>query len=406
MLVFITATVTALVVLWLFSMWIQRDGKAKQQEYENLRSSQAGDHRNTIFVSVPCYKDEQECAQTLFSLFNEADCPWRVFAGVLQHADDRVDVMEGIMSNITNLYEQICQQHGATSFLTQMRFSMLPAHEARGPMVARHDIEATLFRRERFYMTIDSHMRFERHWDTTLLSMYESCFTFSMQPILTTYPANYLRDVNVPSETRPTFLAIDGVDNDGFPRPCALPFVQTPVRPFRSLFVAPCFMFASSRLLHDVPYDNAFPLLFFPEMYLHSARCWTHGWDFFTPTTTIAYHVADREYRATYWEQMQQQKDLLQVRSHSLLKAMAFLQKDECKLCGEKRNEHPFGHTFEPLVSAADALPLGRVRTLREFEQYCGVTVGQEPQPWTKLGCQQTVSDEEQMAKLGRVVLK
>jgi hypothetical protein len=403
MFVTITATVLALVLLWVFSAWMQRGEKAKQQEYESLRSSQANDHINTIFVSIPCYKDENECAQTLFSLFNEADCPWRVFVGIVQHTDNAADAMDGIMTNITNLYEQVCQQHGASSFLTQIRFSVHPAHEARGPMVARRDIETNLFRRERFYMTIDSHMRLERHWDSVLLQMYEGCFTFSKQPILTTYPANFVRELGMPSETRPTFLAIDGVDNDGFPRPCAMPFVQTPVRPFQSLFIAPCFMFASSRLLNDVPYDGAFPLIFFPEMYLHSARCWTSGWDFFTPTKAIAYHVADRDYRPTYWEQLQNQKDLLPIRVASIAKALVYLRKDECKLCGEKRFEHPFGHVFESLVSDADTLPLGRVRSLKEFEEYCGVTIGQEPQPWTKLGCRQNVSDEEQMAKLGKV---
>ena len=154
---FLVIVLVILVVYAIGSVSHRRRMRVKQIEYEAVRSEEVNpeDNFNTIFVSIPCYHDEEECAKTLFSLFNEADSPWRVTVGILHHTEAR-GKLEEMASSILNVYEQICIAKDATSFSDQIRILVRPCDEAQGPMVARAVIEKTLFQGERFYMTIDS----------------------------------------------------------------------------------------------------------------------------------------------------------------------------------------------------------------------------------------------------------
>ena len=141
-------TAVTIVVLFLLGSYFSRKTmRQRQVRYERERESKATfeDHLNTIFVSLPCYRDEEECARTLFSLFNEADCPWRVTVGLLHHIDDRnmPDPIDGqinnpaaIYDNIVNKYEQICGQNNATTMSQNVRIMVEPASDAKG--LGRH----------------------------------------------------------------------------------------------------------------------------------------------------------------------------------------------------------------------------------------------------------------------------
>jgi len=392
-----------LMVMMAVSYWRRKSTFAAQAELEAVKQNamRAEDNYNTIFIAIPCYRDESECAQTLFSIFNEAECPWRVRVGILHH----VEPVNDYSDNILNLYEQLCDRHHATSFQKQIRVVMAASQEAKGPLSARAFIEANMFKNERFYMTMDSHMRMVAGWDTKVLSMYESCLALSERPILTTFPANFNRQTQQPEDDRPTYVAADGFDQDGFPRPKALPFVTMPVRPVESLFWVPCFSFASSRIINDVPLLDTLPYLFFPEMYFQSARYWTHGWDFFAPTDTLAYHVADRTYRPTFWEQLQS-KDALVVRMRSLKTLQDNIRVDTCRVCLQPREQHTGNHTFE---AAAALVWFGRHRALLDYNIYSGLQNVGDPtdanmEEFTRMGCTRDMSDAEQIAKFGKVV--
>ena len=55
------------------------------------------------------------------------------------------------------------------------------------------------------------------------------------------------------------------------------------------------FFFTFGSILIDVPYDPYTPFLFQGEEFLHSARMWTNGWDFYQPTENICSHFYGNE---------------------------------------------------------------------------------------------------------------
>lgn len=394
--------------------------KKQQLRYEDVRRDSIAwnDPLSTIFVSIPCYEDEQECAQTLFDLFNKAKCPWRLTAGVLHHCAPTDNLGTALYTtNISNLYSQLCTAHHATDFTDRIRFLVAPTAAAWGPMAARARIEQELFHQERYYMTVDSHMRFVQDWDALLLHMYDTCLTYSAKPILTTFPGNYDRLTGLPTSTRTTYVAVQGLDADGFPMPMAQYHADgAVVQLFPSLFWVPCFSFASSRLIQDVPMDPGYAFLFYPEMYLQSARYWTHGWDFYTPNLTLAYHCVDRSYRPNFWDQIREQGvPALRQRARALKRALVLLSSTSTN---STPNPADSAFAADPSVAnvsfadsvtdpsannsaATDLYSLGHSRSLKAFQHYCGVTLGAEPTNLAKAGCTPTATDAEFVAKFG-----
>jgi hypothetical protein len=45
----------------------------------------------------------------------------------------------------------------------------IESKHAKGPLYARHVIQKNLYKNEDYYLQIDSHMRFEKNWDETVI---------------------------------------------------------------------------------------------------------------------------------------------------------------------------------------------------------------------------------------------
>jgi hypothetical protein len=63
----------------------------------------------------------------------------------------------------------------------------------------------------------------------------------------------------------------------------------------QGLSVAGGFMFMKGEALLEVPYDRNLDWVFNGEEFLFSARLYTHGYDFFSPSKNLAYHHYERE---------------------------------------------------------------------------------------------------------------
>ena len=420
---FVVGAVTIIVLFVIASFFSRRHSRYRQARYERDRESKASfeDHLNTIFVAIPCYKDEEECANTLFSLFNEADCPWRVTVGLLHHIDDAntPDPIDGMPSNaaaiiddVINRYEQVCAQKDATPFASNIRTLVLPASEARGPWVARATIERELYSRERFYMTLDSHSRMVKSWDTKVLSMYTQCCAHHEKPIITTIPGTYIRGTKVADDERPTFTAVHHMNANGFPVLRSVPYAEPPVRCIPAPFYTPTFSFASSNLIREVPSDSSCAFAHRAETYVQSARYWTHGWTFVQPKEALCFHLSDKSYRKTFEEQLDAKANQV-LRAAGVCRALAVLQKDPCSVCGAPRDEHTpshgIGHMFSTEFPEAhtvhrDGYGLGKVRTLASFESHCGViATNDNASSHARIGCCETATIEERLSKFGRL---
>ncbi|KXS09634.1 glycosyltransferase family 60 protein [Gonapodya prolifera JEL478] len=260
------------------------------------------DTTSRIFVSVPAYRD-LDVHSTLASLFGRASNPTRVFAGVLYQ-----DAPEDAGMHDPTLIE---------SWKGQVRTRTWHARDAQGPVVARSEV-ATMWEGEEYYMQIDSHMRFGKHWDLRLLDLIRRC-PDPARSVLTTYPPNYEPEAETENRATPSdcvargpvILYVSKLDDNGMPRVSGRVFTLSnphaiPPPPLSNLLngvsgsgdpqrdaqrqygllpsrlASAGFVFAPSSILNDVPADPTLRHLFFGEETLWSARAWTRGWDLWT----------------------------------------------------------------------------------------------------------------------------
>lgn len=284
--------------------------------------------RPTIFVSVASYRDS-DCANTLRSLFENASDPSRVHVGVCEQ-----NSRAGGEACVPPEFE----------WHDQVRRIGLPSKEAKGPTFARY-LCSTLYNGETFYCQVDSHTRFTKGWDTRAISMLRKCP--SSKPVLTHYPHDWSMEGRKfsGSQSVPVLCRAD-FDDRGVPtfNAVTLPASSTP-KPVP--FTSGGFVFGPGTMLRDVPFDPDLPHLFQGEEVLYSARLWTSGYDFFTPTENLVFHHYYRDDAPKFWSDVdyaaQQERTVSKVR----------------KLLEGKLTAYSHG--------------MGTARTLREYWDFAGI---------------------------------
>lgn len=253
---------------------------------EGFRS---GDDDDTIFVSIASFRDD-DCRATLADMFAKAERPDRVFAGVCEQNSSAAS--------------EVCLP-ADFKWHDHVRRISLPAREAKGPTYARH-LCSTLYRGETYFCQLDSHMRFVDNWDTLVVDMLAKCP--SPKPVLTHYPHDYENSgtKDVPVLCKSTFkkdvLTFEAVTMPATKKPRPVPFT------------AGGFLFGPGSLVREVPFDPDLPHLFNGEELLYSARLWTSGYDFFTPTRNLVFHHYYRDDKPKFWNEVDyaaQQRDTL-----------------------------------------------------------------------------------------------
>jgi hypothetical protein len=334
---------------------------------------------DTIFVSVPCYRD-QDCAATLLSLFNNAKCPHRVFVGLLvQNTSGDTDVLEE--------FRRLTTLHDCDLFTDQIRAMYMDASEARGPMYARAIIEQQLYRDERWYLTVDSHMRFASDWDQHFIDMTRETAqhygTALDKVVLTMYPHDVEHEApaETPFEKLPagSFMRVKRFNaQHGMLQLEGPLFVKKPPRPLPSTFVAVGCCFSSATRLRECPFDPNFDFVFLGEETSMGLRLWTHGYDFYNPATMIVWHRWSRDYRPTFWENLRDKRRF----PESVLKERQFRNR-----VGLERMWGLFRMHNGEYASKAPTAPYGlgsyvdgegNARTFEAYERFCGVNWQQQ----------------------------
>ncbi|KAG6953323.1 hypothetical protein JG688_00012878 [Phytophthora aleatoria] len=165
---------------------------------------------------------------------------------------------------------------------------------------------------EVFYLQIDSHMRFRPGWDCFLINELE--------------------------------------------------------KPLPSLFWAAGFAFSSSKVIEEVPYDETLRFLFFGEESSMAARLWTSGWDFFTPSETVVYHLWTRTFRPVFQEL--ESDETKRYRSASAHYVKQLLQIDQT----------PVHQEDTPTVGK---YALGTERSFESYQNHIGVNFSSRDIEWS-----------------------
>jgi hypothetical protein len=302
----------------------------------------------TIFVSVASYRDKY-CSRTLESIYENARAPDAVFVGLCIQND--VDDEDCGLSN-----------PALTKYRKQIRTIRLKHYEAKGPTWARY-LCASLMDNEDYFMQVDSHTLFEKDWDVKCVNMIRELKenTESVDVVISHYPPNYSDHSNDKRDKKlvdticqsffndrgmVSFMGAEGVDTKKYP------YVQTP-------HIAAGMFFCEGKCLREVPYDPNLPNLFVGEEILHSARVWTAGYDIYTPTELVVYHLYTRSDQPHVWDDNKSYND---TDAFNKVKLILGFDKD-----GNKVPEH--------VRSNIDKYGLGQKRTLKEYLDFAGIDV-------------------------------
>lgn len=295
---------------------------------------------NKIFVSVASYRDN-ECSSTLDSMFKNAKNPENIYVGICQqNGQDDPDC--SLDKDIKEKYKK------------QIRVVKLPHTDARGPTYARY-ICSHLWRGEEYFLQIDSHMKFFKNWDEKIINNYKELN--DEKAVISGYPLSHEQEKNQ-EELGIPFMCNSKLNSDNIPMFYS-EFRKPGKEPVIAPFTAAGLLFTKGQSLTEVPYDPYLPHLFQGEEYLHSARLWTHGWNFYMPQVNICSHHYGRSDKPHTWNDNKNWKKYELMAIERLKYILGILKEDEV--------------SDKDYLIAADKYGLGKERDIKEYFKFTGV---------------------------------
>jgi glycosyltransferase involved in cell wall biosynthesis len=291
----------------------------------------------TIFVQIASYRDP-ELLPTIKDCLANAKYPENLRICIAwQHAEE---------DEWDNLDE----------YKNDPRFKIMDIHykDAKGVCWARNRLQRH-YNGEKYTLHLDSHHRFSKNWDETLINMLKGLQKKGhKKPLLTAYLPGYFPNNDPEGRNNEVwFTNCDRYMPEGpiFIAPGHVPNWETLKEPIPARFYSGHFGFTLGEFTYDVPHD--------PELYFHgeetsiSARAFTHGYDLFHPHIPVIWHEYTRDGKKRHWDDHQ----FSPLDKASFKKYRALFGIDN-----ESREDMDFV-----------GLDLGKERTLNEFERYIGV---------------------------------
>ena len=292
---------------------------------------------NTIFVQVASYRDP-DLKNTIQSMLDNAEHPENLVVGVCRqyHPDDT--------------FEDVGQ------WREDERFKIIDVlyNETKGVCWARHAIQQ-LYNGEKYTLQIDSHMRFEKNWDTEMIKMITDLQDEGHEkPLLTAYVSSFDPDNDPAARAKdPWMMLFDRFIPEGavFFIPDAIPNWRELKLPVPARFYSAHYCFTLGEFSNEVQHN--------PEYYFHgeeisiAARAYTWGYDLFHPHKPLIWHEYTRKNRTKVW--------------------------DDDREWGEKNakshltNRKLFGMDGETQEGHEGKYGFGDIRTLRDYEEYAGI---------------------------------
>ena len=294
-------------------------------------------HDETIFVQIASYRDP-ELRPTIKDMLDNAKWP------------------ENLRICIAWQHSEEDEWDHLTEYLDDPRFKIIDINykDAKGVCWARNRLQR-YYNGETYTLQLDSHHRFTKNWDETLIDMLKGLQKKGhKKPLLTAYLPGYFpnndpdgRNIEVWHTNYDRFMPEGPI----FIVPCHVDNWQKLTKPIPARFYSGHFGFTLGSFVHDVPHD--------PDFYFHgeetsiSARAFTHGYDLFHPHMPVIWHEYTRQGKQRHWDDHQ----FSPLDKRSFRKYRALFGIDD-----QDRSEFDFV-----------GLDLGKERPLSEFERYVGV---------------------------------
>jgi hypothetical protein len=292
---------------------------------------------NKIFIQIASYRDNQ-LLHTLRDCIDKAYQPENLVFGIAwQHSsEDEWDTLD--------------------EFVNDSRFKIIDIDhtKSKGVCWARNQIQQ-LYDGEQYTLQLDSHHRFVHNWDVELVTMYRQLKKAGYEkPLLTSYLSSFNPDNDPADRTmKPYRLNFDRFTPEGvvFFTPQTIDDFATLTAPIKCRFYSAHFCFTSGDFCQQVQHD--------PNYYFHgeeisiAVRAYTSGYDLFSPHKMIAWHEYTRKYRKKHWDD---HTDWNKTDTNAYVRLKKLLNVDNMA------DDTDFG-----------IYGLGKVRTLKDYEQYAGV---------------------------------
>jgi glycosyltransferase involved in cell wall biosynthesis len=290
-----------------------------------------------IFVQIAAYRDPQ-LEPTIKNMLENAKRPKNLRVGICRqyNPDDQFDLLE--------------------EYRKDKRFRILDVlySDSKGVCWARNQVQQ-LYEGEEYTLQIDSHMRFEKDWDDTLIKMVKQLQKKGFEkPLLTGYVSSFDPDNDPAGRVQePWRMAFDRFIPEGavFFLPETIPGWQQMKEPVSARFYSAHFAFTLGQFSEEVQHD--------PEFYFHgeeisiAVRAYTHGYDLFHPHKVVIWHEYTRKGRTKQWDD---DKDWVNKNNLS-----------------HQKNRQLFGMDGEEVTMDFSKYGFGTERTLREYEIYSGL---------------------------------
>jgi len=239
-------------------------------------------NKPTILIHLPAYR-EPELIPTIKSALENAKYPERIHFGICRqyHPEDEFDNVDEYRND------------------SRFKIKDILYTEAQGLPWARAIINEELLTDEDYICQLDSHHRFAKNWDTTLIKMYKGLEKKGYKPILAAY-LPYYDPYNDPSgrtmEPWQQQFVCFYPHGTIFIRPGLLTGWQEMKEPPMSRFLSGHFCFARSEWAKEIKHD---PDIYFSGEEINlTVRSYTHGYDMFHPHELVIWHATMREERS------------------------------------------------------------------------------------------------------------
>ena len=298
-------------------------------------------NKKTILVHLPAYRDP-ELIPTIKDALLNAKYPKRIHFGICRqyHPEDGFDDL--------------------SEFKNDKRFKIYEClyNEAQGLPWARSIINEKLLTDEDYICQLDSHHRFAKDWDETLIDMHSGLEARGYKPILAAYLPLYTPFNDPGGRTMEPWqqqFVCFYPHGTIFIRPGLLTGWQDMTEPPMSRFLSGHFCFARSEWAKEIKHD---PDIYFSGEELNlTVRSYTHGYDLFHPHRLVVWHSTMREERSGMlkWD-------------------------DDAKLGVDWWNKQEYARKKIRVLLRTEEDPnidltgydLGTVRSLRDYEKYAG----------------------------------
>jgi hypothetical protein len=154
------------------------------------------------------------------------------------------------------------------------------------------------YRGEYFAMQLDSHVRMTMHWDTDIITQWESAH--NEMAVLSTYVSDLIGRIDPVTHERNAggrpIMCVAEFEGRGGTR--HLRFGQQPEgtsgihgQPTIHPFWAAGFSFARGHFVIQVPYDQYLPMIFQGEEISMTLRGFSYGYDYYAPENGVCFHM-------------------------------------------------------------------------------------------------------------------